>query len=891
MAAKENKTKANKAKKKKSLPKSKNEYLLSFANDSKDDVVERMESTYDGLLNDEAEDRIEKYGYNVLSSKNKNTWYKILFESFFNVFSLILIVIAILNVTIPGIVDWAAFGIIISMVFISGILKFVQENKSNGAMNKLNKMISNTANIEREGIQSEIAMSEIVPGDIVSLAAGDMIPADMRVLYAKDLFITQSSLTGESEPVEKTAQMNTNTKITALEASNLCFMGTTVASGIAKGIVINTGKQTYLGSIAGSLNKKRPKTSFDKGIKKVSWLLIQVMVVMVLAVFLINGFIKDPIDGLNPWIESLIFALSIAVGLTPEMLPMIVTLNLSKEAIRFSKLKTVVKNINSIQTFGAMDILCTDKTGTLTEDKIILQQHINVDGKQDNRVLNYGYLNSYFQTGLKNLLDKAIIEKAEAIGLDSTLSNFSKIDEIPFDFSRRRMSIILKDKSNINQLITKGAVEEILSICKYVETKGEIKEITDKEVKKIKKSVDEINENGMRVIAVARNYNEIGKEHAFCAQDETNMVLIGYIALLDPPKMSAKTAVAGLQKKGVEIKILTGDNEKVTCYICNQLNIKNKGIIQGVDVENMSDDQLRKEAKTNTIFAKLTPEQKARVVAALKFGKHSVGFMGDGINDAPAMRESDLAISVDTAVDIAKESADVILLEKDLTILEKGVVEGRKTYANITKYIKLTVSSNFGNMLSMLIASIWLPFMPLQAVQILALNLFYDFSQLSMSWDNVDQEFLEKPQNWNARSILKFMLWIGPISTIFDLTTFAILYYGFGLNGSAIGDIAIFNSCWFIECAITQIIVIYILRTPKIPFVQSSPSWPVVVSTLSIAAASVTLPFIPGFNSALDFSSNISLWFILWLSLIVAGYIIFVQLGKMIYIRQYRSWL
>lgn len=882
-----------KNKKKTNITKFQNQQLLQAAAVTKEELFSQLESNTSGLRNDEIEKRIEINGINSIASKNKNTWYKILFESYFSIFSIILIIIAILNVVIPGHENWTSFGIIMAMVLIAGTLKFFQETKSNKASKKLNQLISNTTAIEREGIKKEMPMTDVVIGDIIHLAAGDMIPADMRILTCKDLFITQSSLTGESEPVEKTSNeflVDKNTM--ALECSNLCFMGTTVASGSAKGIVIQTGKKTYLGTIANLISKKRPKTSFDKGIKKVSWLLIQVMVLMVLIVFLINGF-KPSINDSNPWIESLIFGLSIAVGLTPEMLPMIVTLNLSKDAIKFSKQSTIVKNINSIQTFGAMDILCTDKTGTLTEDKIILQQHLNVDGKQDNRVLSYGFLNSHYQTGLKNLLDVAIIERAKEIGLNDILDQFVKIDEIPFDFTRRRMSIILRDKSNQTELITKGAVEEILSICKWVEVKGQTVLLTNEIIVRIKKTVNDLNSNGMRVIAIARNKDQLTTQRSFCVDDENNMVLIGYIALLDPPKMSAKKAIQALHNKGVEIKILTGDNEKVTQYICSQLEIKVKAVLTGGDVEQLSDAQLKDAARETTIFAKLSPEQKSRVVLALKSNKHIVGFMGDGINDAPAMKAADLAISVDTAVDIAKESADIILLEKDLMILEQGVIQGRKTYANIVKYIKITVSSNFGNMLSMLIASIWLPFLPLQAIQILLLNLAYDFSQLAMSWDNVDEQFLEHPQNWDAWSILKFVLWMGPVSTIFDIATFAVLYYGFGLNdGNNEKMVAAFNTGWFIECALTQCLIVYILRTPKIPFVQSNAATGVTISTCCLLVVCFSLPYIPTLNSALLFDpALLNPWFYLYLVAVVFVYSGLAQLFKMGYVRFNHNWL
>jgi Mg2+-importing ATPase len=579
-----------------------------------------------------------------------------------------------------------------------------QEIRSNKASEKLHDMIETTAAVERDGIRNETPIDEIVPGDIIHLAAGDMVPADLMILSAKDLFITQSTLTGESEPVEKMVGLNKVGECkNALEANNLCFMGTSVSSGSAKGLVLNTGNNTFFGRIARSISKKRPKTNFDKGIRSVSLLLLITTIVMVVVVFMLQGGLGV---GANRWFLSLTFSLALAIGLTPELLPMVVTVNLAKEAFRLSKQKTIVKNINSIQSFGATDILCTDKTGTLTEDRIVLERHINVEGKEDNRVLMYGFLNSHFQTGLKNLLDLAIIDKTKAAGFDHVRNEFTKIDEIPFDFQRRRMSVILANPNNQTQLITKGALEEVLTICDYAEYKGKTIKLNLILRTQIRKTVRELNEQGMRVIAIATNTKPLPKDRPFNVKDEDAMKLIGYIALLDPPKLSARKAILDLQKRGVHVKVLTGDNDAVAKYVCNQVGLKGKKILLGSDIETMSQSELEKKVMLVTIFARLSPEQKVRVVEAIKANKHVVGFMGDGINDAAAMRTADLGISVDTAVDVAKESADIILMEKDLTILGNGCVEGRKTYANIIKYIKMTVSSNFGNMLSMLVASI-----------------------------------------------------------------------------------------------------------------------------------------------------------------------------------------
>lgn len=894
--------KKRKNKKAPKLNRVQNDKLLEFAKLDSKSLFNTLNSNWNGLDDKKVEEQRDKFGKNEFSFKKKDTWYKTLFESFVNPFSLILLIIAIISVVLEVVLNvdnpnWSSFIIIMVMLFLSGIIKFIQEFKTNTANEKLNDMIETTTAVERNGIKFEIPIDEIVPGDIIHLAAGDMVPADLRILAAKDLFVAQAALTGESEPVEKLTQFKDITSNSALEAQNLCFMGTTVVSGTAKAIVLSTGNNTFFGTIARLINKKRPKTNFDKGIKSISWLLVKVMVIMTVIVFVLNGalgmFISN--DPINTWLSSLMLALSIAVGLTPEMLPMIVTVNLSKEAVTMAKQKTIVKNINSIQSFGAMDILCTDKTGTLTEDRIVLERHLDIKGNEDNRVLMYGYLNSYYQTGLKNLLDLAIIEKAEQKGLKDILGNYSKIDEIPFDFARRRMSIVLKDKEGETQLITKGATEEMLSISSLVEYDGQIVPLTAKIIKEIKTTVEELNANGMRVIAIARNNKDLPTDRPFSIKDESNMILMGYIALLDPAKASSKKAIKALKAKGVEVKVLTGDNDIVSKHICSIVGIPSRKIILGSQIEKLSDEQLIKVAKKVNIFAKLSPEQKARVVTALKAGGHVVGFMGDGINDAPAMRAADVAISVDTAVDIAKESADFVLLEKDLMVLEKAVVEGRKTYGNIIKYIKMTISSNFGNMLSMLIASCWLPlmapdFLPMLPVQILTLNIIYDFSQISLPWDNVDKEFMQSPRQWNTKSLLKFMLIIGPISTIFDLTTFVVMYFGFGLNGSSPESIAMFQTGWFIESLLTQMMVIYILRTEKIPLIQSWPSSTVVLTTFFLLIVGICLPFIPTLNDYLGFITPPTLLFIAIIPIIL-GYSLMAQFIKQIYINKNHSWL
>ncbi|WEK82923.1 MAG: magnesium-translocating P-type ATPase [Mycoplasma sp.] len=882
------------------IAKQQNDQFLALAKKPQGTLLKELKTTKNGLKPRQIEKLREVHGYNTFTTKQKSHWYDAIVDAFFNPFSIVLSVIAILNIITPIISgnsieasDWISFGIIVSMIIVAGTIKIFQETKSSKASEKLKEMIKTTTAVTRNGITKELLIEEVLPGDIIKLAAGDMIPADMRILSAKDLFVTQSALTGESEPVEKFATAANSGINSVLECNNLCFMGTSVSSGSAIGVVINTGKNTIFGKIAKLLNAKKTRSSFDKGIRAVSWILIWTMLVLTLAVFIIVGATNKNIsnnDNTNVWLKALTYALAIAVGLTPEMLPMIVTLNLAKEAVKLSKQKTIVKTINSIQSFGAMDVLCTDKTGTLTEDKIILERHINLEGLDDHRVLTYAFLNSYYQTGLKNLIDLAVIEKADKLGIDDPIINFNKIDEIPFDFKRRRMSVIIQDNSGAKQLITKGAFEEIINVCNYGEYNGKRIKLTDELRKKSSKIVNDLNTQGMRVIAVAVNHTPLTKDKAFSVNDESNMCLVGFIALLDPPKESSEKAIKGLQKHGVNVKVLTGDNDLVTRYICEQVGIDVSNIILGNEIEQMSQEQLEKNVMKYNIFAKLSPEQKSRIVLAIKANKHVVGYMGDGINDAAAMKAADIAISVDTAVDIAKESADIILLEKDLTILEKGVTEGRKTFCNIIKYIKMTVSSNFGNMLSLLIASIWLPFTPMFTTQILILNMVYDFSQYSVPWDRVDENYIRLPRKWDPKSIFKFMICMGPASTIFDVTSFLIMYYALGWNDG--NHEFLFQTGWFIESLLTQIAVIYVLRTEKLPFIKSNPALIVNTSLLFILLIGLLLILVPGLNGLhfVQLTSENAKW-IGYSVLIMLGYMATAQIVKTGYIKLTGEWL
>ena len=766
-------------------------------------------------------------------------------------------------------------------------------------------MITTTCTVDRhDGKHQEIPLEDVVVGDIIHLSAGDMIPADVRIIDAKDLFISQASLTGESEPIEKLPQVVKDDNTSVTDYANIAFMGSNVISGSATAVVVSVGDSTLFGSMASAVATEAVETSFTKGVNAVSWVLIRFMLVMVPLVFVINGITK------GDWLSAFLFGISVAVGLTPEMLPMIVTTCLAKGAVSMSKKKTIVKNLNSIQNFGAIDILCTDKTGTLTQDKVVLEYHMNVDGTEDPRVLRHAYLNSYFQTGYKNLMDLAIIhrteeEEAENPQLLDLSENYTKVDEIPFDFKRRRLSTVVQDKNGKVQMVTKGAVEEMLSICSHAEYKGRVEPLTDTLRQTILETVDDLNDKGFRVLAIAQKSNP-SPVGAFGAKDEADMVLLGYLAFLDPPKESTADAIAALRAHGVMPKILTGDNEKVTRTVCQQVGLQVRNMLLGADVERMSDAQLAKAAETTDVFAKLTPDQKARIVTILRENGHTVGYMGDGINDAAAMKAADIGISVDTAVDVAKESADIILLEKDLMVLEEGIVEGRKTYANMIKYIKMTASSNFGNMFSVLAASALLPMLPMLSVHLIFLNLIYDLSCTAIPWDNVDEEFLAVPRKWDASSVGSFMIWIGPTSSIFDFTTYIFMYFVFcpffvsgGVLYNDLANVysgaeleqmratyeAMFQAGWFVESMWSQTLVIHMIRTPKVPFIQSRASAPVTLLTFTGIAVLTIIPF-TGFGTMLGFVALPASYF-LYLIPCILLYMVLATSLKKAYVRHY----
>jgi Mg2+-importing ATPase len=873
------------------------ERIIMAATSQEAVVLKRLGTTDSGISVDTAEKLRERYGKNIITQGKKNSVLKRICTAFINPFTAILFVLAVVSVitdialAAPDDKNYTTVIIITAMVMISGLLRFIQETRSGNEAAKLSKMICTTACIERvsEG-QTEIPLEDIVVGDIVYLSAGDMIPADVRVLSAKDLFVSQSALTGESEPVEKNGLV-CDTAASPIDMQNLAFMGSNVISGSAKAVVVAVGNDTMLGNVASSLNSKPPKSSFEKGVNSVSWVLIRYMLIMVPVVLFINGYTK------GDWMSALLFAISVAVGLTPEMLPMIVTTNLAKGAVAMSKKKVIIKNLNSIQNLGSIDVLCTDKTGTLTQDKVSLEYHLDIHGNEDIRVLRHAFLNSYFQTGLKNLIDVAIISHQDLHGSEGLKAAYTKVDEIPFDFNRRRMSVVVEDKSGKTQLITKGAVEEMLKCCSYAELDGAVVPLEAEARSFVISKSDELNAMGMRVIAIAHKTNPspVGQ---FSVADESDMVLIGFLAFLDPPKETTADAITALNNYGVQVKILTGDNEKVSVSICRQVGLEVNEILLGSQLDAMSDEELAEKAESITVFAKLSPNQKARIVRLLREKNHCVGFMGDGINDAAAMKAADVGISVDTAVDIAKESADVILLEKDLTVLEAGVVEGRKTYANMIKYIKMTASSNFGNMFSVLAASAFLPFLPMAAIHLILLNLIYDLSCTAIPWDNVDSEFLKKPRKWDASSVSKFMLWIGPTSSVFDITTYLLMYFIIcptvtgGQLYHQLSDpsmkalyIAVFQAGWFIESMWSQTLVIHMIRTPKIPFVQSRASAPVMLLTMLGIVVVTVIPFTP-FGTALGLAKLPTITFA-WLALTIACYMVLATIIKRLYVKHY----
>ncbi len=857
-------------------------------------VCSWLETGMDGLTAQEVLDRRARYGGNVMGEKRSSGVLRRLAGAFFGPFTLILFALAVVSLltdvvfAAPG--DKNPFTVIVIavMILLSGGMHFVQETKSGKAAQKLSSMIAPTACVVREGRAAEIPVSDIVVGDLVRLSAGDMLPADVRILAARDLFVSQSALTGESAPAEKRADAQEGA---LLECACLAFAGTNVLSGSGTGIVVAVGRDTQLGQTAKALGEKPSKTAFDRGVDAVSRLLIRLMLLMVPVVFLINGLTK------GDWLNAGLFAVSVAVGLTPEMLPMIVTTCLAKGAVTMSRKKVIVKNLNAIQNLGAMDVLCTDKTGTITQDKVVLEMHLDITGKEDARVLRYAWLNSYHQTGLKNLMDAAIIARTEELcaqgGLDAELlHSYRKTDEIPFDFERRRMSVIVTDRAGRELLVTKGAVEEMLRVSSHAELEGGRVELTQEVRSRVLAIADSLNAQGMRVLALARR---IDPPAPFTAEDECDMTLVGLLAFLDPPKPTTAAAIRRLTQAGVAIIMLTGDNEKVAAYICRKVGLCADEILLGADVDEMTDEELAAAAQRTAIFAKLSPAQKARVVRLLRAQGHVVGYMGDGINDAPAMRAADVGISVDTAADVAKDAADVILLEKDLTVVAEGVTEGRRTYFNLMKYVKVTASSNFGNMISVLAASAFLPFLPMLALQLMILNFAYDITCAAIPWDNVDRRCLCRPAAWDASSVMRFMLWFGPVSSLFDILTYLLLYFAIcpmacgapyaALDGAGQEAFAaLFRTGWFIESALTQMLVVHLLRTERFSR-QNLPALPVCILTLGGLAVLTALPF-TAIGEAAGFLAPPAEYFVV-LAGVVMLYIVAAWLVKKLFVRRY----
>ena len=797
-------------------------------------ACQKLGSTPLGLTSDAAAQRLNTYGLNLVTRERRPTIPEEIWNRSKNPLNALLVTLALVSYFLG---DVRAATVIVVMVFLSVITAFIQEHRSNEAAARLRAMVRTTASVRRvaEGEHSdfaEIPIETLVPGDIVKLCAGDMIPADLRLLEAKDFFVNQSALTGKSMPAEKYAQAGDGRCETPFELPNICFMGANVVSGYATGLILRTGGRTFFGQLADEIAGQYVPTAFDRGIDRFTWLMIRFIIVMGPLVFLINGLTK------HDWLEALLFAVSVAVGLTPEMLPMIVTVNLAKGATAMARAKVIVKRLNAIQNIGAMNVLCTDKTGTLTQDRIILKRHLDIRGEESERVLQYAYLNSHFQSGLKNLLDVAVLEHVDIhkiLGIDT---GYTKVDEIPFDFSRRRLSIVVAHGQDKHVLICKGAVEEIFAVATQYEIDGTKGKLDAGHLAVAKEETVALNEDGFRVVAVA--YKEIDHPQAsYSVADECDLTLLGYIAFLDPPKDSAREAIAALAAKGVQIKILTGDNEIITRKICREVKVEAGVVVLGHQIEQMTDQELAGVADRTTVFAKLTPSQKERIIGALHLNGHVVGFLGDGINDSAALKAADVGISVDTAADIAKESADIILLEKSLLVLQQGVIEGRKIFGNITKYIKMGASSNFGNMFSVLGASVFLPFLPMAPIQVLTNNLLYDFSQTAIPTDNVDEDYIALPRRWDISNIFKFMIFIGPISSIFDYVTYGIMLYVFGAWNNA----PLFQTGWFVESLLTQTLIIHIIRTAKIPFIESRASAALIATSIIISLVGIALPF------------------------------------------------
>jgi Mg2+-importing ATPase len=831
--------------------------LLEAAAADCESVLRKLDTGPGGLAEEEAGRRLTRYGPNAVTQEQRYARLRILVRALVNPLVILLLVLAAVSL-LTGDVRSA---LVMALMIVLGVaLRFVQEARADTAAARLKAMIRVTATALRDGRPREVPLAQLVPGDVVLLSAGDMIPADLRLLSCKDLHVIQSSLTGECFPVEKTEARQEQPDDGSLDLKNVCYLGTSVETGTARGVLVCTGRQTYLGGMASAIVEQQVETSFDRGVRSYTWLMIRFILVMVPLVFLINGLTK------RDWSGAFFFAVAVAVGLTPEMLPMIVSVCLSKGALLMSHKRVIVKHLNSIQNLGAMDVLCTDKTGTLTMDRIILEKHCNVALEEEDEVLLLTYLNSHFQTGLKSLLDRAILEHRELKGR-VPLPGYEKVDEIPFDFSRKFMSVVVRTPEKKHRLIAKGAPEEVFRRCANFYLDGQLYPMEHMIIEDLKEEYEELSADGFRVLALA--YRDLEPKPAYGHDDEHDLTLRGYVAFLDPPKDSAERALTALKSHGIAVKVLTGDNDLVSRKVCRDVGIETQRVLLGAEVEKMADGELAEAAERCALFARLSPGHKQRIIKALQSKGHVVGFLGDGINDAPALRAADVGISVDTAVDIAKESADAILLEKSLLVLEEGVTEGRKVFANILKYIRMGASSNFGNMFSVLGASVLLPFLPMAPIQVLMNNLLYDFSQVPIPTDEVDPEMVARPHPWSMRQITRFILFIGPCSSVFDYTTYFLMLYVFGCWDPA--RASLFQTGWFVESLLTQTLIIHIIRTNRIPLLQSRASWPLIVTTTAVMLVGTWLPFSP-LGPALGFTELPPLYWPLLL-LTLAGYV------------------
>lgn len=845
-------------------------------------TLKRFHTSNQGLRSDEAKKRLKENGNNIIVNQKKKRWYHFLIKSILDPFIIVLLILSFSTYIIAtSNTDYVGSFIILIIAFISTLIRFTQEYHSHLSALKLKGLIKTRANVRR-GSQNlkEVDVEKLVLGDIVHLSAGSIIPSDCRIIECKDLFISQALFTGESMPIEKHVDYIESTNKGIADISNICLMGSTVISGSAVVVVINSGTKNYIGLVASSIKEEKEETNFDRGVKSVSYTLIKYMVIIVLAVFFINGIVK------KDWLEALLFAISVAVGLTPGMLPMIVNTNLAKGASLLARKKTIVKNLNAIQNLGAIDILCTDKTGTLTENRIVLQKYFNSDGEEDLSVLEYAYFNSFFETGVKNIIDRAIIDYANNTEAKKVANNYQKIDEIPFDYERRIMSVVVSDKEDNHILVSKGALENIMSISSYVMKDKKIVELTDDIKKKITSDVNKLNQEGMHVISVAIKKERVDIK-TFTKKDEKGLTFVGYIAFLDPLKKDAKESLLALKKNGIDIKILTGDGSEITKTICSQVGIDTTKIMLGEEVDSLSIDELKVRAEECDIFTRMTPLQKNKVIDALQANGHVVGYMGDGVNDAPSLRSADVGISVNTATEIARASSDIILLERDLMVLKDGVIAGRRIFGNIIKYMKMTLSSNFGNMFSVLVGSVFLPFLPMLPIQILIQNMLYDLSQTSLPWDDVDNEFLIKPQKWDIGDLERYMKSIGIVSSVYDLITYLVLWFVLGY--STINSQSYFQTGWFMEGLISQTLIVYFIRTSKIPFIQSRPNKMVILTTLTAVACSIIIPFLP-FANLLGFDVP-GMDFYLILPAILILYFLSVEIIKNRYIKRYHKWL